>query len=400
MNPMNNVLGPRLRLWLDSHAEELVTFRRHLHAHPEPSGQEHETTNFIIERLEVAGLEPRVLASGTGVICDLGDGDGPVVALRGDIDALEMDDEKDVHYRSNTPGVAHACGHDVHTTVVLGAGIYLAHLMGEIGGRVRLIFQPAEERVPGGAIDVIADQGLDDVVAVYGVHCDPKLDVGLVGLRSGAITSAADMAEIVLAGPGGHTARPELTINMVEAASRVVCELPGQLETELSPLGPVKCVFGSFQSGEAANVIPTHARLRASIRTPSLDAWQALPAAFERAALTVTADSGAEVTTTYVHGVPPVVNHEGATELVRRAAEIELSDGAITEAVQSWGGDDFAWYLREVPGSYIRLGTHNPNGGHDEFDLHVGHFDVDERAIPIGIRLLTAAAFTHFQENQ
>lgn len=395
---MNNVLGPRLRLWLSSHEEELVAFRRHLHAHPEPSGEEHETTDFIRERLEVAGLEPRILESGTGLICEMGEGDGPLIALRGDIDALTMDDEKDVHYRSQTPGVAHACGHDVHTTVVLGAGIYLSHLMNELPGRVRLIFQPAEERVPGGALDVIDAGGLDGVDTILGVHCDPKLDVGNIGLRSGAITSAADMARIVLSGPGGHTARPEETVNMVDLAARLAIELPDAVRAQLGELGPIKVVFGSLRSGEAANVIPTHAELKVSIRTPSVATWEKLPEAFPRAVQALTADTGAECECQYVHGVPPVVNDAEVTEMVRRAALDELEGHGITDAIQSWGGDDFAWYLREVPGSYVRLGTHNPDGDHSPHDLHVGHFDVDERAIPIGIRLLTAAVYTRLQE--
>jgi len=395
---MNNVLGPRLRLWLSGHEEELVAFRRHLHAHPEPSGEEHETTDFIRERLEVAGLEPRVLASGTGLICDFGTGDGPLVALRGDIDALAMDDEKDVHYRSQVPGVAHACGHDVHTTVVLGAGIYLSHLLNELPGRIRLIFQPAEERVPGGALDVIADGGLDGVDAIFGVHCDPKLDVGNIGLRAGAITSAADMAKVTLIGPGGHTARPEQTVNLVDLAARVAIELPDRVRDELDGLGPIKVVFGALHAGDAPNVIPTHAVLKTSIRTPSVETWEALPAAFERAVQKLLAETGATGECEYVHGVPPVVNDEEATESVRRAALDELEGHHITEAIQSWGGDDFAWYLRETPGSYVRLGTHNPNGNHSPHDLHVGHFDVDEGAIPIGIRLLTAAAYNRLRE--
>ena len=390
--------------WLESHHDELIAFRRHLHAHPEPSGRERETTAFIAERLEVAGLEPRVLTSGTGLLCDFGEGDGPLVALRADIDALEMDDEKTVHYRSQNPGVAHACGHDVHTTVVLGAGIYLARLGASLDGRVRLIFQPAEERVPGGALDVLADDGLADVGMVLGVHCDPKLDVGFVGLRPGPITAAADMAEMVITGPGGHTARPEETVDMLSLVARVIHELPERVAAELGldqvgGPGGFKLVFGSVHSGEAANVIPTHAVLRASVRTHSMDIWHALPAVFEKAATGLADEAGAGVDVTYTHGVPPVDNDPEITALVERVASRELSPEAVTQAGQSWGGDDYAWYLREVPGTYIRLGTHDPAGTHDHLDLHVGHFDVDERAIAVGIRLLTATTLARFAEG-
>ncbi len=387
---MTTIAGPVLQTWLDEHNEELVAFRRHLHSHPEPSGQEHETTSLLMERLDVAGLEPRVLACGTGVICDIGDSEGPMIALRGDIDALEMDDEKDVLYRSQVPGVAHACGHDVHTSVVLGTGLYLSHLAERLPGRVRLIFQPAEERVPGGALEVIADDGLHGVDTILGLHCDPKLDVGKLGFRAGAITSAADMAEITLTGPGGHTARPELTVDLVRLAATIATELPGAVARELGEVGPIKLVFGALQTGEAANVIPTHALLRASVRTPSMAAWHDLPAAFERAVASLIAGTIAEAKTNYIHGVPPAINSAKVTALAQKAVGLELSEGAITRAEHSWGGDDFAWYLRTTPGTFIRLGTHDPSAGDDRRDLHVGHFDVDERAIGVGVRVLTA----------
>ncbi len=379
--------------WLESHHDELVAFRRHLHAHPEPSGSEHETTAFIADRLRVAGLESRVLSSGTGLLCDIGDddGDGPIVALRADIDALAMDDEKDVHYRSQNPGVAHACGHDVHTTVVLGAGLYLAELGASLGGRVRLIFQPSEERVPGGALEVLADDGLAGVGTVLGVHCDPKLDVGSVGLRSGPITAAADMVELTLTGPGGHTARPEETVDMLTLVARLIRELPDRLAAELGDdIGPFKLVFGSVQAGDAANVIPTGAQLRGTLRTPSMEAWEVLPAAFDKVASALVTDVGAELRVDYTHGVPPVDNDPDVTALVEKVASRVLSPAAVTAAAQSWGGDDYAWYLREAPGTYIRLGTHDPEADHDRFDLHVGHFDVDERAIAVGVELLAA----------
>ncbi len=393
---MTDLTGRALGRWLDAHHDELITFRRHMHAHPELSGEEYETTNAIVERLEVADLKPWVLSSGTGAICDFGTGDGPRVALRADIDALAMDDEKEVHYRSRFPGIAHACGHDVHTTVVLGAGLYLAAHADQLPGPIRLIFQPAEEKVPGGALTVIDDGGLHDVAAVYGVHCDPKLDIGHIGLRKGAITSASDMVEIELLGPGGHTARPELTVNMVTLAARVVDELPKRVSYELADRAAVKMVFGSIRSGEAGNVIPTHARLLATVRTPSVDAWESLSAVVEQCVLAAVDGTGAEVRINYTTGIPPVLNSAEEIALIDAAATAELGAEAVTEAIQSWGGDDFAWYLREVPGAYVRLGTHDPTTGHERHDLHIGKFDVDERAIALGIRLMVATTLARF----
>ena len=397
--------------WLEEHGDGLVALRRNLHAHPELSGQERATTDLVCERLRLAGLEPRRLAVGTGLVCDISPDalatgvettGGGRLALRADLDALAMADEKDVAYRSQVPGVSHACGHDVHTAIVLGTALFFAHHRSQLTGPVRFIFQPAEERVPGGALDVISDHGLDGVDAIVGLHCEPKLDVGTVGLKTGAISSAADLAVVTLIGPGGHTARPELTVDMVTLAARVVADLPrrvaarvAHLDQEHDPL--VKLVFGAIHAGDAANVIPTQCILKASIRTPSLAVWDELPAAFDHELRSLVEGSGATVHIDYTHGVPPVVNDEAVTGIVGEAAAGAFGHESIEAAHQSWGGDDFAWFTREVPGTYVRLGVRSPGG--PTLDLHAGHFDVDERAIAIGVRLLTATVERHFADR-
>lgn len=394
--------------WLDEHGEGLVAVRRNLHAHPELSGDEQATTDLVYERLQLAGLEARRLAVGTGLMCDIvptrptaisATGFQEGLAMRADLDALAMADEKDVAYRSQVPGVSHACGHDVHTAIVLGTALYFAHHRDELAGPVRFIFQPAEERVPGGALDVVSDGGLAGVAAIVGLHCEPKLDVGIIGLRAGAISSAADMAVIRLSGPGGHTARPELTVDLVRVAAKVVTELPGRVAAAVAPIDLdhatlVKVVFGSLHAGDAVNVIPTHGVLKASIRTPSLAVWDVLADVFERELRTIVAGSGAEVDLDYTHGVPPVVNDRAVTDIVGEAAAVAFGTTCVEEVQQSWGGDDFAWYTREVPGTYVRLGVRDPLG--PTLDLHAGHFDVDERSIAIGIRLLTATVERFF----
>ncbi|MGK2950273.1 MAG: amidohydrolase [Acidimicrobiales bacterium] len=388
-----DLTGGELDAWLDAHTDELVAFRRHLHRHPELSGEEHETTGMVVDRLSAAGLDARLLSSGTGLLCDVGP--APSVALRADLDALAMPDEKDVPYRSEHAGVAHACGHDVHTAVVLGAGLYLAPRWPDGHGGLRLVFQPAEERVPGGALEVIADGGLEGVQAILGVHCDPKLDVGTIGLRAGPITSAADMAVIELIGPGGHTARPERTVDMVALAARVAIELPDRLHARLGAEVPVRMVFGALHTGDAPNVIPAHAELRASIRTPSTARWDALPAAVETELAAIVEGTAATFALRYTKGVPPLANDPVLIEEVRRGVTAALGSAAVTEAVQSWGGDDFAWFSQRVPAAYIRLGTHDPASRGPRLDLHAGHFDVDERAIAVGIRVLVAAVEQH-----
>lgn len=389
-------LTSALDRWLAEHGDELVAVRRQLHAHPEPSGEEYAATELVADRLEVAGLAPRVLSTGTGLVCDVpvGSGGDPVVALRADLDALRMDDDKEVHYRSRRPGVAHACGHDAHTAIVLGAGLFLAHhppLVDAHRGTVRLLFQPAEESLPGGALDVIAEGGLDGVGAVFGLHCEPKMDVGTVGVRTGPITSASDRLELSLCGPGGHTARPEETVDLVSVAAHLVGRLPGMVRERVGDHAAVRVVFGAVHAGDAANVIPAHAHLRASVRTPSPAVWDRLPATVTDAVRSIAAEHGAECDITYTSGVPPVINDQWATEVLFRAAASLLGERSVVEAPQSWGGDDFAWYLRHVPGSYLRLGTHDPASSGPRLDLHAGHFDIDERAIALGVRVLVGA---------
>ena len=379
--------------WLDTfvegHHDELIAFRRHLHAHPELSNAEHETTATIAERLRAADLEPRLLSSGTGLWCDIGPGDGPIVALRADIDALAMEDLKQVPYRSRIPGVAHACGHDVHTTIVLGAGLALAPVLER--GTVRLIFEPAEETVPGGALTVIADGGLDGVSAVFAFHCDPKLDVGTVGTRVGPVTSATDAVTITLEGPGGHTARPHLTVDLVPLAGRIALELPAALQRAAGDVD-LLLAFGAIRAGDAANVIPTSAELRGSLRTPDVELWSTAPAMLDDALEQLLGSTGATWSVQYKRGTPPTVNPAAETALLERVVGDLLGEDARREAPQSMGGDSFAWYLEQVPGSYARLGVHDPARGEDWLDIHAGTFDVHEDAIAAGVRVLAESA--------
>jgi len=262
-----------LSAFLATHNPELIHLRRHLHAHPELGKAERQTTALVARRLEAVGLRPRLLSTGTGLICDVGAGDGPTVALRADLDALPLQDEKDVPYRSTVPGVCHACGHDVHTTILLGAGLALAQLADRLPGRVRLVFQPAEECPPGGSIDVIADRVLEGVSAIYALHCDPKLEVGRLGVRVGAITAASDQVEVHLSGPGGHTARPHLTADLVYAIGRVVTDLPAALSRLVDTRAALNITFGAIEAGTVHNAIPTTAVARGTLRVLDRAVW-------------------------------------------------------------------------------------------------------------------------------
>jgi len=391
-------LDPRVDDLVRADERLLVEMRRHLHAHPELSGQETSTTAWIGQHLRDLGLSPKRLEIGTGLVCDIALGDvgptSPVVALRADIDALAMRDEKAVGYRSQVDGVAHACGHDVHTTIVLGAARVLAALAptSEVAGTVRLVFEPAEESVPGGAVDVVREGWLDGVSAIYAVHCDPKLDVGTVGCRVGALTSAADMVEIRLRGPGGHTARPERTVDLVDVLARIVMGLQPAIDALTDGPGDLSAVFGAVHAGDAANVIPAQGSLRGTLRTRDHEVWLRSPELFDRALATVLEGTIATWEVSYRRGVPPVVNDERETALMVESVRTALGDTAVVGTEQSLGGDSFAWYLEKIPGSYARLGVHDPRTSAPRLDLHASTFDVDERAIGAGVRVLVTTA--------
>ncbi|MEW2425793.1 M20 family metallopeptidase [Streptomyces nigra] len=375
---------------------ELIEFRRDLHMHPELGNQEFRTTAAIKARLEKAGLKPRVLSSGTGLVCDIGEWDGgrPMLALRGDIDALPIPDTKsECAYRSTVPDRAHACGHDVHTTVVLGAGLVLAELerRGQLPRPVRLLFQPAEEVLPGGAVEAIANGVLDGVSRFLALHCDPKVDAGRIGLRQGAITSACDRLEIALDGPGGHTARPHLTTDLVTAVARVVTDVPAIVARRVDARSGLSVTWGRVESGHAPNVIPQHAEVAGTVRCLDLDTWRQAPDLVVAAIDEVANLHRAKSEINYVRGVPPVVNDADSTELLRDAMTARRGADSVESTEQSLGGEDFSWYLEHVPGAMARLGVRHP-GDRIGRDLHQGDFDIDESAITVGVELFTAAA--------
>ncbi|MFF3321522.1 amidohydrolase [Streptomyces sp. NPDC002889] len=391
----------------DSLRAELIAFRRDLHMHPELGNQEFRTTAAIKARLEQAGLKPRVLSVGTGLICDIGTGHGgvgmasgpagasrPLFAIRADIDALPIPDTKSgVPYRSTVPDRAHACGHDVHTTTVLGAGLVLAELdrQGLLTQPVRLIFQPAEEVLPGGAPDAIDSGVLEGVGKIIAVHCDPKVDAGVIGLRPGPITSACDRLEVALDGPGGHTARPHLTTDLVTAAAKIVTEVPVLLSRRVDARSGLAVTWGRIEAGHTCNVIPQHAELSGTVRCLDLPGWRAAPDLVHAAIDEIATLHRAKSQINYIRGVPPVVNDPVVTELLRDAQTVRRGSYAIEDTEQSLGGEDFSWYLEHVPGAMARLGVRTP-GDTTRRDLHRGDFDADEEAIAVGVELFTAAA--------
>ncbi|MBB4914137.1 amidohydrolase [Streptosporangium saharense] len=395
----HNLRG-ELDVFLAEAEQELIGFRRDLHMHPELAFAEYRTTQRIADRLIAAGLTPSVLPRGTGLICEVGSGDGPTVALRADIDALPVPDEKDVPYSSTVPGVCHACGHDVHTTILLGTSLFLARQAeaGLLPGRVRLIFQPAEE-LPGGALEVMAAGGISGVDRIFGLHCDPRVDVGKVGLKTGPITSACDKVFIRVSGPGGHTARPHLTADLVFALAKVLTELPAALSRRIDPRSSLSLVWGRVEAGSVANAIPDEGLAEGTVRCLDEQAWHAAPDMIKALLESVAGAYGIEARMDYVRGVPPVVNDEVSVQMLAEAAGGVLGEGSAEPTQQSLGGEDFGWYLESIPGAFARLGTRTPGEPHPG-DIHQGTFDVDETCIAAGVRFLAATALTALWEGQ
>ncbi|WP_345499565.1 M20 family metallopeptidase [Nocardia callitridis] len=376
-----------LESWLAEHTGDLVQWRRHIHANPELSRTEFATTEFIASWLTKAGLTPQVLPGGTGLICDIGPGleAGPRIALRADIDALPLQEFTGLGFASTVPGVSHACGHDAHTTILLGTALALAQ-MPDLPVGVRLIFQPAEEVMPGGAIDVVAAGAMADVERVFALHCDPRLAVGKVGIRVGAITSAADTVELVLDSPGGHTSRPHLTSDLVYAIGSVITGLPGLLSRRIDPRTSTVMVWGAVSAGKAPNAIPQTGMLTGTVRTGDHATWALLEPMVREIVEGLLAPTGVRYQLNYRRGVPPVVNDEHSTRMFEDAIKT-VGPQALADTPQSGGGEDFSWYLEQVPGAMARLGVWSGEG--DQLDLHQPTFDLDERALAVGVRVLS-----------
>ncbi|MGH3669132.1 MAG: M20 family metallopeptidase [Pseudonocardiaceae bacterium] len=381
--------GPSwLEGWLSAHGIDLVAWRRHLHAHPELAFQEHRTTELVADQLRGAGLRPRTLPGGTGLICDIGTGPR-CVALRADLDALPLSETAELPFASTVNGVMHACGHDAHTAILMGTALALVSAP-ELPGRIRVIFQPAEEVMPGGAVEVLAADGLADVDRIFALHCDPRLRVGQVGTRVGPITSASDLLELRLTSPGGHTSRPHLTADLVHALGSVITGLPLLLSRRVDPRSGTVLVWGAVRAGEAANTVPQTGLVRGTLRTGDREIWVELEPLVRELVTALLAPTGVSFELRHVRGMPPVVNEPASTALLRDGVAAALGEDAVVGTEQSSGGEDFGWYLEHVPGSMCRLGVWPGEG--PQHDLHHSGFDLDERALPLGVRLLVHAA--------
>lgn len=380
----------------DALTARLVAIRRDIHAHPEVGNHEHRTTGLIVDTLERIGLVAKVLPIGTGAYCDVlpagYDDSTGLVGLRADIDALPITDAKQVPYASTVPGVCHACGHDVHTTVVLGVGMVLARLREAdlLTRGVRLIFQPAEETSPGGAVDAIDGGVLQDLREIYALHCDPRTDIGQIALKVGPITSAVSQVSVTLTGTGGHTSRPHLTQDIVGALGTLATATQLILSRRVDPRSGVSVMWGHIQAGSVANAIPGSGTIVGTLRALDTAGWQQAKQLLPQLAAELVKPFGVEVSVTVNDGTPPAVNHAKGVRRLTRAAEEMLGPGGVTTTEQSLGGEDFSWMLQQVPGALARLGVRTP--GVPCPDIHQPNFLADEACIPVGVKVLSDVA--------
>jgi amidohydrolase len=363
--------------------------RRHLHAHPEPSREEYQTTQYLARQLIEEGLSVQIAPTGRGLIVEPeGQGDRPRVAIRADVDALRIQDAKSAPYRSSRDGIMHACGHDAHATMVLGATLALWHHRKVLPESAvwRAIFQPAEE-VSEGAFEMIAAGALDSVRAIVALHVDPDLLVGRVAYRTGVLTASCQELHVMIKGRGGHAARPHLSIDPIGVAVQFVQSIYQFVPRSVDSRDPIVVTFGCIQGGTSANIIPEQVELKGTIRTLSHRAANLVEERVRHIARGLSEASRATIEVTCRSGTDAVDNDPHLTPIcVRGACEVVGPENVQEILLPSMGGEDFSGYLKHVPGCLLRLGVAPPD--HPRHFLHSSHFDIDERALTIGAKVL------------
>ncbi len=375
---------------LRSFLPELIEIRRHLHAHPELSGNEHQTAALVAGELRRYGWTVTESIGRTGLIAELGQISTPLVGLRVDMDALPVEEKTGLSYASLTPGVMHACGHDIHTCIGLGVARLFAENQSQLTG-LRLLFQPAEE-IASGARWMKKDGATKGLNALFGVHVYPELPVGSIGVRSGILTAAAGKLEIQIIGSGGHGARPHQTIDSIRIASKVIRGIQEEIYRYLDSLMPVVVSFGKIEGGQAFNVIADRVKLLGTVRCLDAKLNETLPQWIEDTVKGIANSLGAEALVTYTSIAPPVCNDPGLTSIVEEAGKSLLGEVNVKQLeLPSLGAEDFAELIEDVPGTMFRLGVAPPEGC---APLHNGYFSPDEKSIEIGISVMFKTLMT------
>ncbi len=373
---------------VDGVAAAVVEWRRDFHRHPDLGFEERRTSQVVRDFLEATGIEVRTCGK-TGLRGLLRGGTpGRTVALRADMDALPLAELNEHDYRSENPGVMHACGHDGHMAMLMGAARVLAARRETLAGNVVFLFQPSEEAPPGGAPLMVEEGALDGVDAIFGIHLWQPLPSGVVGLRAGAAMAQADEFEVTIHGRGGHASQPDVTVDPVVVASHVVVAAQTIVSRFANPLEPAVVSFTTIHGGRIHNIIPDTVTMTGTVRTLDLDTQRAIKQRLGEVCEQTCRLFGATAEFTYNDGYPPLVNDAASVDLVRRVAARELGANRVATIPPAMGGEDFAYYLQRVPGAFVMLGI----GSDRPHPHHNARFDVDESVLPLGVRLMTAVA--------
>lgn len=395
------MLDDAVQKLIREHAQSLADFvistRRDIHAHPELGNQEQRTPALVVGALKELGFELHERVGGTGVVAVLrGTHAGPTLALRADMDALPLNEEADRPYRSCTPGVMHACGHDGHVAMALGAARVLHGLRDRLHGNVKFLFQPAEETY-GGASEMVAEGCITKeprVDAVFGLHLEPLGAVGELRLKHGSIMASSDALRIVVKGAGGHASEPHGCIDPVPVAAHIVTNLQTMVTRRFDVKNPVVITITYLQAGTAFNIIPAEAVLGGTVRTVDPTIRGQMPARIEELVQHTAAAFGATAEVAYIHGSGVVVNHNAFTDFVRNViSEARGHDAVIDLPHPVMGAEDFGCFLEQVPGTFAFLGARPSH--QDAYPCHHPGFDIDERALPIGVEILSTVALEY-----
>jgi len=389
----------RIKQLAETLSPRLIEIRRHLHSYPELSGQEHQTSAYVAGVLSSYGLHVREGVGKTGVIGELtGKAEDPrQLAIRTDMDALPIQEMTQLEFASRKPGIMHACGHDVHTTVGLGTAMVLAELQAEMAGNIRFLFQPAEETAQGAGW-MVADGAMENVAAILSVHVYPSVPVGSVAVRYGSLTAAADNLEITIVGEAGHGARPHEAVDAIWIAAQVITTLQQAISRTHNPLRPVVLTIGQMQGGRAPNVIADQVQMKGTVRSLHPETRAELPQWIDKIVASVCQPYGAQYHVDYQAGVPSVHNTASLTQLIESSAqEICGSHNVQVLTEPSLGAEDFSLYLEHAPGAMFRLGVGAPN--QINHPLHHPQFEVDEAAIVTGVMTMANAAFNYWQQG-
>lgn len=362
--------------------KKITELRRILHQNPEIGYKEFETQKILIEHLELLGLEIKKMA-GTGIVANIkGKSPGKTVALRADMDALPIKEENDIPYKSLNDGFMHACGHDAHMSMVYGAALILNEMKDDLNGNVRLIFQPAEEG-GGGARKMIEEGAIDDVNYILGMHVWPDLQEGKLGLRSGPFHAASDTIHIEIIGKGGHAAHPDLAVDPIMVSAKVIDAIHTISSREIDPLEPFVITVGSIKGGTAANIIPDKVELIGTVRTTEKRTRGEMEKRLKRIISGITSAFNANFNFEYIYGYPVLVNDPKITDFMRDSASKIIGKDNVIEVKRTMGGEDFAFYLEKIPGTFMALGTYNEKLGYIH-NVHTSKFNFNEKILHIG----------------